>query len=241
MSEDCFSKKLYRSVLSLEKVWFQPSQPTTSTPNKSLLIWPLPLDFPITLRMLCCGQLDIKTTQCISFFFLCWAIFRTILSERLASKAEFWYMYVTLTVTVSSTYNVQFHSINYTCAIYLLDVPKTNLFAFLKFPRGNIIKNAQTPPLWQCCSIHEAPIKIATLWDSRDWKRKKNRAIVFRRKELERQWWLCVWERRRGDTIPNTMRNKSVLCILSDRPWSEPFSHCAFILISSGSTCTVAT
>ena len=29
MSEDCFSKKIYRSVLSLEKVWFQPSQPTT--------------------------------------------------------------------------------------------------------------------------------------------------------------------------------------------------------------------
>ena len=104
MSEDCFSKKIYRSVLSLEKVWFQPSQPTTYFyPQQILAHLTPPLDFPITLRMLCYGQLDIKTTQCISFFFLCWAIFRTILSERLASRAEFQYMYVTLTVTVVHT------------------------------------------------------------------------------------------------------------------------------------------
>lgn len=52
------------------------------------------------------------------------------------------------------------------------------------------------------------------------------------------QWpWLCVWERRSGETIPNTIRNKSVRCIPPERPpRSVPLSHCELMLRSSGST-----
>ena len=123
-----------------------------------------------------------KTTQSswnfslsISIFFHCHAIFPTVPERDATVRLNF------------DTHNVQFRSIN-TCDIYLLDVPKTNLINFLKFPQGKNNKiriNSTVMTVWlhTCtCSSHSI---CHTLGCHPGIQNEKNRAIPFRGKKLE--------------------------------------------------------